>query len=51
MKYILMTLMSITILSITGCGDKDEDTAAVDTAALDAGTEIGDDQDGGSEDE
>ena len=46
-----MTLMSIIILSVTACGDKDEDTAAVDTAALDAGTDTGDDQDGGSDDE
>ena len=52
MKYILMTLMSIIILSVTACGDKDEDTAAVDTAALDAGAETGDtDQDGGSDNE
>ena len=51
MKYILMTLMSILALSITACGDKDEDTAAGDTAALDAGADTSDDQDGGSEDE
>ncbi len=51
MKYTLMTFMSILVLGITACGDKDEDTAAVDTAALDAGTDTGDDQDGGSDDE
>ena len=51
MKYILMTFMSILALSITACGDKDEDTAAEDTAALDAGVDTGDDQDGGSDDE
>ena len=51
MKYILMTLMSIIILSVTACGDKNEDTAAEDTAALNAGADTGDDQDGGSDDE
>ena len=53
MKYILMTFMSILALSITACGDKDEDTAAEDTAVLDAGADTGDagEEDGGSADE
>ena len=55
MKYVLMTLMSIFVLGVTGCGDKDEDTAAEDTAVLDASGDTGDagsdTGDGGSSDE
>ncbi len=42
MKYLLMTLMSIIILTFTACGDEAEDTAVVeDTSAVDAGADAG----------
>ena len=49
MKYLLMTLMSIGFLTFAGCGDEDEDTAAVEDTAVQAGAEAEEAGEGGEE--
>jgi hypothetical protein len=51
MKYIMMTVASIIVFSISGCGDDEKDTAATDTAVEveDTGSEdTGSDENTGS---